>query len=49
MLNGRPQRVFDAAAVESVNRLELVEGDDDAGLPQIAEPPWQGEDLGREA
>ena len=49
MLHGGAQRVLDAAAVESVDGLKLVERDDDAGLAQIAEAPGQREHLGREA
>ena len=41
--------MFDAAAVEPVDRLELVERDDDARLAQIAEAPWQRKYLGRQA
>ena len=32
MLYRGPQRVFDAAAVEPVDRLKVVEGDDDAAF-----------------
>ncbi len=43
------QRVLDAAAVEAVDGLELVERDDDRTLARGGEPAGQGEDLGGEA
>ena len=49
MLHGGAQRVLDAAAVERVDRLKLVERDDDARFAQIAEAAWQRKHLGRQA
>ena len=45
MLRGRAQRVLDAAAVEGIDRLELVERDDDGALALRGEPAGQREDL----
>ena len=45
MLRGGAQRVLDAAAVEAVDRLELVERDDDGALPFGGQPAGQREDL----
>ena len=49
MLRGRPQRVLDAAAVEGVDGLELVERHDDGALPFGCQLARQREDLVREA
>ena len=49
VLGGRAQRVLDAAAVEAVDRLELVERDDDGALALGREPAGQREHLVGEA
>jgi hypothetical protein len=46
MLHGSAQRMLDAAAVEAVDGLKLVERDDNAGLAQIAEASGQGKHVG---
>ena len=45
MLRGGAQRVLDAAAVEGVDGLELVERDDDRALPFGRQLAGQREDL----
>ena len=45
LLRRGAQRVLDAAAVEAVDRLELVERDDDRPLPLGGQPAGQREDL----
>src|SRR5438552_10052159 len=45
MLRGRAKGVLDGAAVEAVDCLELVEGDDDGALALGGESPWQREHL----
>ena len=45
MLRRGAQRVLDAAAVEAVDRLELVERDDDRALALGGQPAGQREDL----
>src|SRR6187402_2155626 len=49
MLGGRAQRMFDAAAVETVDRLELVERDDDGALALAGELTGKQEDFVGEA
>ena len=48
MLHRRAQRLFDAAAVEPADRLELVERDDDPAAAHVGEPGGEREHLGRE-
>src|SRR5206468_11205475 len=43
MLRGRADRVLDAAAIEAVDRLELVERHDDGPLALRGEPAGQRE------
>src|SRR5262245_38189932 len=48
MLGGGAERVLDAAAVEAVDRLELVERDDDGALALGGELAGQRENFVRE-
>ena len=48
LLCRRPQRMLDRAAVEALDRLELVQGDHHGSLSLRGEPPGQGEDLVRQ-
>ena len=45
LLCGGPQRVLDAAAIEAVNRLKLVERHHDRAFLFSCEATWQREDL----
>jgi hypothetical protein len=49
VLHRGAQRLFDAAAVEAADRLELVERHDDPAAARVGETGGQREHLGREA
>ena len=49
LLGGRSQRVLDAAAVEGIDRLELVQRDDNGAFLFRSESAGQREDLVRQA
>jgi hypothetical protein len=45
LLRRRAEGVLDASPVEAVNRLELVERDDDVALPLGGQPAGDGKDF----